>query len=143
MTIEAAYLLDANVLIALTVSDHVHHDLAEWWLQDLLQGLKGRFVTCPITQGALIRISVRNGATPAQAVGALKSVIAHQAHEFWPDDLGYDQIALSGVVGHRQVTDAYLAGLARQRGCRLLTLDSALAALHSDVATLLEAPQQN
>jgi predicted nucleic acid-binding protein len=61
-------------------------------------------------------------------------------HEFWPDDLGYDVVDLRGVVGHRQVPDAYLAALARSRGGRLATLDRALALLHPDVALLVEPP---
>ena len=40
-------LLDANVLIALLVADHVHHNPAETWLA----GTAGRFGTCPITEG--------------------------------------------------------------------------------------------
>ncbi|WP_445548451.1 MULTISPECIES: hypothetical protein [unclassified Frankia] len=39
-------LLDANVLIALIVSDHVHHDAAETWLADTAAS----FATCPITE---------------------------------------------------------------------------------------------
>jgi predicted nucleic acid-binding protein len=58
-------------------------------------------------------------------------------HEFWGDDIGYDRVVLRGVVGHRQVTDAYLAGLARHRGGRLATFDQGLAALHPDVALLV------
>jgi predicted nucleic acid-binding protein len=42
-------LLDANVLIALVVADHVHHDPADAWLA----GLPGHFTTCPITEGSL------------------------------------------------------------------------------------------
>ncbi len=44
---------------------------------------------------------------------------------------------VTGVVGHRQVTDAYLAQLARIRNGQLATLDSGLAHLHSDVAVLI------
>jgi predicted nucleic acid-binding protein len=46
----------------------------------------------------------------------------------------------SGVIGHRQVTDAYLAALARQRGGRLATFDAGLAQLHPDVAQLVPTP---
>ncbi len=126
-------LLDANVLIALTIVDHVHHDVAEEWFVDAA----GPFATCPLTQGALVRAWLRAGATTADAVAVLGSVTAVGRHEFWSDDQAYDQVDLRGVVGHRQVTDAYLAGLARARQGRLVTLDRALAALHSDVAVLL------
>jgi hypothetical protein len=46
-------LLDANVLIALLVNDHVHHSSAETWFLGVTDG----FATCPITQGSLIRLS--------------------------------------------------------------------------------------
>ena len=42
-----------------------------------------------------------------------------------------------GIIGHRQVTDAYLAQLARARGSRLATFDQAMAKLHDDVADLI------
>ena len=45
-------LLDANVLIALLVDDHVHHMAAENWFVST----SGNFATCPITQGSLMRL---------------------------------------------------------------------------------------
>jgi uncharacterized protein len=50
-------LLDANVLIALVVADHGHHDAVETWLA----GVTDRFATCPITQGSLVRLLIREG----------------------------------------------------------------------------------
>ena len=129
-------LLDSNVLIAMVAVDHVHHDAAEAWFADL----SGAFATCPITQGALVRLLVRHGATADQAGRVLAGVTANEAHEFWPDDLGYTEVAMTGVVGHRQVTDAYLAGLARHRGARLATFDQGLAAVHPDIAVPVAAP---
>ena len=67
----------------------------------------------------------------------MRQLAAHPSHEFWPDDIGYLDTNLSGVLGHRQVTDAYLAGLARHHRGRLATFDSGLAALHNDVAELV------
>lgn len=43
------------------------------------------------------------------------------------------------MQSHRQVTDAYLAALARTHGGRLLTFDRGLAAAHADVAELIPA----
>jgi toxin-antitoxin system PIN domain toxin len=126
-------LLDANVLIALTVTDHVHHDVAEQWFTSAADA----FATCPISQGALLRTWLRAGASTADAIAVLASLTASERHEFWADDQPFDDVDLRGVVGHRQVTDAYLAGLARKRGGRLVTLDRALAALHPDVAVSL------
>ena len=126
-------LLDANVLIALTDATHVHHDPSESWLASW----QGSFATCPITQGALVRSLLRNGSTSADASVVVRDLRASARHESWADDLAYDEVDLRGVVGHRQVTDAYLAALARARGERLATFDRALAALHPDVALLV------
>ena len=126
-------LLDANVLIALTVVDHVHHDVAEQWFSSTTDA----FATCPITQGALLRTWLRAGSTSTDAVSVLASVTASERHEFWSDDQPYTDVDLRGVIGHRQVTDAYLASLARTRGGRLVTIDRALTALHPDVALYL------
>ena len=128
-------LLDANVLIALTVDDHVHHELTSDWFAGRSDG----FATCPLTQGALVRHLLRTGAGAAQAIDVVDAVSNHAQHTFWSDDLGYAEVDMRAVVGHRQVTDAYLAALARARGGRLRTLDRGLAAVHADVAVLLEA----
>lgn len=127
-------LLDANVLIALTVGDHLHHEVVESWFARRTE----RFATCPTTQGALVRHLLRSGAVVAEAVDVLGGVTSSPDHEFWPDSVGFDAVSLRGVVGHRQVTDAYLAGLARSRDGRLVTLDRGIAALHPDVVVLLE-----
>jgi predicted nucleic acid-binding protein len=92
-------LLDANVLIALLVDDHVYHAAAENWFVGLDE--------------------------------------AHPRHEFWPDDVPYTDVPVPGIVGHRQVTDAYLAQLARAHRSRLATFDQAIAKLHHDVADLV------
>jgi antitoxin (DNA-binding transcriptional repressor) of toxin-antitoxin stability system len=49
----------------------------------------------------------------------------------------YHDIPVAGIIGHRQVTDAYLAHLARSSSARLATFDQALATLHADVADLI------
>lgn len=128
-------LLDANLLIALVIDDHVHHGLAERWSIDTA----GPFATCPITQGSLVRFLVREGASGEEARRFLADLVVHEAHRFWPDDLGYDRVDLRAVVGHRQVTDAYLAALARAHGGHLATLDRGLAAVHPDVVHLVSS----
>lgn len=126
-------LLDANVLIALVVAEHVHHDAAADWLAESDAG----FATCPITQGSLVRFLVRAGQSAAAARDVVSAVETSKRHEFWPDSVSFGDVEVGGVVGHRQVTDAYLAQLARSRDGRLATLDSGLAHLHSDVAVLI------
>ncbi|MBV8931974.1 MAG: PIN domain-containing protein [Kutzneria sp.] len=126
-------LLDANVLIALVVADHVHHDAAEAWFADT----DDTFTTCPITEGSLLRLLVREGQTADKAQAVLNAVRDNGRHEFWPDSVTYSDVPLNGVLGHRQVTDSYLAQLARAQRGRLLTFDHGLAELHTDVADLL------
>jgi toxin-antitoxin system PIN domain toxin len=126
-------LLDANVLIALLVDDHVHHVAAETWLV----GMSGNFATCPITQGSLMRLLIREGQSAATAHAVLGGATADPRHEFWPDDVEYAHVPIQGIIGHRQVTDAYLAQLARARSSRLATFDQAMAKLHADVVDLV------
>lgn len=126
-------LLDANVLVALLVADHVHHDPAEDWLSRY----SGAFATCPITEGTLVRLLIRQGQTAQDAQAVLDGLSANPRHEFWPDSVAYAHVDLRGTIGHRQVTDAYLAQLARTRQGRLATFDHGLAELHRDVTDLV------
>ena len=128
-------LLDANVLTALLVDDHVHHQAAENWFA----GMTGKFATCPITQGSLMRLLIREGQPAAAARAILTGTAADPRHEFWADDIPYADVPTQGIVGHRQVTDAYPAQLARARGSRLATFDQALAKLHHHVTELVPA----
>lgn len=126
-------LLDANVLIALVVPEHVHHDATAEWLSAFDAG----FATCPITQGSLVRFLVRAGQSAAAARDVVDAIEQVDRHEFWPDSVSFADVEVGGVIGHRQVTDAYLAQLARSRNGQLATLDSGLAHLHNDVAVLI------
>lgn len=127
------HLLDGNVLVALLVADHPHHGRSTRWFA----GTDHRVASCPISQGTLVRILVRNGLPGPSALRILTEFITHPRHDFWPDRVSYDGVSLAGVIGHRQVTDAYLAGLARANGGRVATLDRGLAQLHDDVVDLL------
>jgi uncharacterized protein len=128
-----AGLLDGNVLIALSAGEHVHHEATRaWWLAS-----SERFATTPITQGTLVRYVLRVGGSTQFALEALDGLMRNERHEFWPDDLPFSRQTLRGVMGHRQVTDAYLAATARLHGGRLVTLDAGLAAVHSDVVELI------
>jgi uncharacterized protein len=126
-------LLDANVLIALVVAEHVHHEAAAEWLS----AFDAQFATCPITQVSLIRFLVRAGQSAAAARDVVSAIEKASRHEFWPDIVSFADVEVGGVIGHRQVTDAYLAQLARHRKGQLATLDSGLAHLHNDVAVLI------
>ncbi len=130
------YLLDANVLIALTVSEHEHHSRASAWMAHVKS-----FALCPIVEGALVRFLLRLGESATTAAAALHAIRAMPAYEFWPDELSYADTDLEHVVGHRQLTDTYLVGLVRRRsGARLATVDEGLAAVDSTHVELLPSP---
>jgi predicted nucleic acid-binding protein len=136
MTRNKVHLIDANVLIALATPEHSLNARAAAWFR------KGhRFATCPITQGALVRFHLRAGvdATAKSAKLLLQSISSLARHEFWPDDATYMDMPIKGIIGHRQVTDAYLALLARKHAGLLATMDQALAAVHAGTV-LIEEP---
>jgi hypothetical protein len=126
-------LLDANVLVALCVREHVHHEAVTTWFASHARP----FATTPITQGSLLRVLLRAGVAGPDAMAVLGTVLAHERHTFWPDALPFSADILRGVVGHRQVTDAYLAQLCRRQGGRMATLDRGLALGHADVAEII------
>lgn len=86
-----------------------------------------------------MRLMLRFNATAdAQAaIQTLRAFTEHPRHRFWPDTIDYLQVNLRGVIGHGQVTNAYLASLARHHGGKLATFDQGLAALHPDVVELV------
>jgi hypothetical protein len=51
--------------------------------------------------------------------------------------LSLDRRTTRGIVGHRQVTDAYLVGLAVKRNGQLASMDEGLVALHPGRCTLV------
>jgi toxin-antitoxin system PIN domain toxin len=116
------YLLDANVLIALTVEEHEHHQRSTAWVVGV-----DRFAVCPIVEGALVRFLLRLGESAATAAEVLRRIRGLPAYEFWADSVSYADVDLDHVVGHRQVTDAYLVSLARANDAALATLDQGLA----------------
>jgi uncharacterized protein len=67
--------------------------------------------------------------SPAEAVSALQITVKHPAHPFWADDVSFpDALRLLEVPpkGHKQITDAYLLGLAIHKRGRLATKDRGL-----------------
>lgn len=127
------YLLDANVLIALSVEEHEHHVPVAAWIR----GVDG-VALCPIVEGSLVRFLVRIGERASVASEVLRLLHANPNCEFWPDSVSYAQADLSGVHGHRQVTDAYLIALVASRpDARLATLDQALAQMRPDLTALI------
>lgn len=128
------YLLDTNMLIALFWPSHQRHDLAmRWFTRHRGKG----WATCPITQAGFVRIVSnpafsRDAVQPREAIQVLSANTAAKDHQFWPDELPLAvATAFAGVrlLGHQQVTDGYLLGLAMSRGGVLATLDERIGTL--------------
>jgi len=128
------YLLDTNLLIALLWPSHERHDSAlKWFIRHRAKG----WATCPLTQTGFVRIVSnpafsRDAVQPREAIHVLRANTAAKDHAFWPDELPLaEAVAFAGVrlMGHQQVTDAYLLGLAIRRHGLLATLDQRIAAL--------------
>ncbi len=123
-------LLDINVLVALAWPVHVHHRLAQEWFA---RRRNAGFRTCPLTQTGFVRISSNpnfhaQAVSPRTALTLLEKITSLPEHGFWPDDLPLtDAVGKNHqLIGHRQVTDVYLLGLAASKGGIVATLDRAM-----------------
>jgi uncharacterized protein len=123
-----AYLLDVNVLIALSWPEHTQFVLARrWFAKHRAQG----WATCPLAQAGFVRI-VSNPAFSSRAVSVKQAVeglvdsLRDDAHQFWPDSISLPdavRILRAAVNGHKQITEAYLVALAIRHKGKLATLD--------------------
>ena len=128
------YLLDTNVLVALFWPSHTDHARAVKWFAKHRE--KG-WASCPLTESGFVRVVSnpafsRDAVTPREAAGLLAANTAAADHVFWRDDLPFaGAVSFAGprLVGHQQVADAYLLGLALERRGMLATLDKGIAAL--------------
>ena len=121
-------LLDVNVLIALLDADHLHHQRAAAWLA---ANIAAGWASCAITQNGCVRVMSQPGyphALPAAGVAQRLREATETAHHFFvPGDLSLldtRHFDAEQLLGHRQVTDAYLLGLAVGHGMRLVTFDA-------------------
>lgn len=131
------WLLDGNALVAMMLPGHCFFERTHRWLG----GLAGadRIATCPVTEGTLLRLHMQHARdrSAAAAWTTLASVHAHPRHEFWADNFSHTEFDPTRLTGHRQVTDSWLAELARRRGGKLATLDLALSALWPESTLLI------
>jgi len=130
------HLLDVNVLVALMWPAHEGHARVQQWFA---KNADAGWATCPFTQAAVIRILSnpafsKDAVTPRQALDVLEANLQHRSHRFWEADISMADAVrplLKSLVGHQQVADAYLLGLAIHRRAKLATLDRAVRSLLS------------
>lgn len=123
-------LLDVNVLIALLDADHLHHARASAWLS---ANIAAGWASCAITQNGCVRIMSQPGypnALPAARVAQrLREATDTAHHQFLHDGLSLldtEHFDTAQLLGHRQVTDAWLLGMAVAHGLRLVSFDASL-----------------
>jgi hypothetical protein len=125
------YLLDLNVLIALVDSGHQHYQKAQDWF---ISSGKDHVGLCPLTEAGFLRITTNPAYRPAprtieEAIAILQVLKGHPRFGFW--EIKESWVDLTArfalrISGHRQVTDAYLLGLAIKAGGVLVTFDKSI-----------------
>jgi toxin-antitoxin system PIN domain toxin len=124
------YLLDVNLLLALTDPMHVHHESAHRWFAE-----KGRqdWATCPLTENGFIRVAShptypnRPGDVPA-VLAILRRLCEAPGHHFWTEDISILEILEpDAIIPHSQITDVYLLGLAVHKRGKLATMDQRIS----------------
>lgn len=125
------YLLDINLLLALTDPMHVHHEPSH---QRFVEKGQQAWATCPITENGFIRIAShpnypnRPGDVPA-VFSILHQVCEAPGHHFWAEDLSILEILEpDAIITPAKITDTYLLGLAVHHKGKLATLDQRIQA---------------
>jgi hypothetical protein len=125
------HLLDLNALIALADPDHLHYHAMQNWFD--AAGNKDWGV-CPLTEAGFIRVTTNPAyrgpsRTVAQAATILGQFALHPGYRYWPIAESWSAVTApfsARLLGHQQVTDAYLLGLAIKEKGVLVTFDKGI-----------------
>jgi uncharacterized protein len=125
------YLLDLNVVVALTDDEHEHYASAHRWF-DTLRGES--WGTCPLSDAGYIRLATSPAArigsgSFTSAIAVLADLARRPGYCFWPITESWAELTApfsSRIFGHQQVTDAYLLGLAIKEDGVLATFDKGI-----------------
>lgn len=128
------HLLDANALIALGWPAHEHHERMHAWFA---RHARAGWGSCALTQAAFVRIICQpafagRALAVAEVAEVLRRNLAHSAHRLVPLDFGFDEtlrLCTGGIVGHRQLSDAWLLSAAIRANMKLLTFDRGIGQL--------------
>ena len=125
-------LLDVNVWVALLDDAHIHNAQA----LALFGQPKLQIATCALTENGVLRVLNLPGyakrAPPGFDAVREKLIFACSEidHEFWPCNLSLrrdEVLNWSRIMGHSQITDAYLLALAVNNAGALATFDHRVA----------------
>lgn len=142
----ARYLFDVNVLIALLDEDHIHHQVVlDWFYTPALQ-----WSICPFTEAGFLRYMTRpkiGDMSMEEAAAMLERLSQEPGYHYQPISLDWRTLTkpfFPRLFGYKQITDAYLLGLAVHQKLILVTFDKAvlhLAGEHSSHVLVLPGPQ--
>ena len=125
------FLLDVNVLVALTSREHEHYRKANSWFNSLGNAEWG---VSPLTEAGYMRLTTNPtaglGAVDfTRAVAVLDLLTKKPGYCFWPITESWPRLTApfaERIFGHQQVTDAYLLGQAIKEDGVLVTFDRGL-----------------
>lgn len=125
------HLLDVNVILALVEPGHQHFSKAQNWFSAFT---RGTWSLCPLTEAAFLRITTNPAFQPGprsmnQSIAVLQMMKGHHRHAYWEIEDSWVNVTAPfahRILGHQQVTDAYLLGLAIKHEGVLVTFDRGL-----------------
>ena len=138
-------LLDVNVLVALIIPEHEHHNTALNWYTT--EAVDHGWSTCAVTELGVICVcaQLRGGSWPPERTADQLVLLTADGrnHIFWPDAVSPAVMPeVRAAKTGKQLTDRYLLGLARRNGGRVITFDRALGDRgRADAVCLLSAPE--
>jgi predicted nucleic acid-binding protein len=121
------YLLDVNVLVAVSVAEHEYHERVASWMNESARAGRSALLTCAVTEMGFLRTLVQAepyGFTIEQGKDLLSQLKSSKESrfDFLADGLGLAQLP-RWVRGPKQFTDGHLLGLAKAHGAEMATLD--------------------
>ena len=128
------YLLDTNVLIPLLFPNHTSQaKVLDWFRANAVDS----FATCSLTQAGFLRVTTTPAAMKAvyklrEAKQLLFECTQRPGHKFLPTNISiFEAMAPfeKRMQGAKQITDAYLLGIASHHGAKLATFDKAIKSL--------------
>lgn len=122
------HLLDVNVLIALVEPGHEHYQKVQEWFR---ASGKASLGLCPLTEAGFLRVTTNPAFRPGprameQATAILQSLKSHPQYRYWEIKESWVDLTAKfawRILGHQQVTDACLLGLAIKENGVLVTFD--------------------
>jgi toxin-antitoxin system PIN domain toxin len=121
------FLPDVNVLLALTLRGHEFYSIATKWFAG--RG-SSEFLLCPLTETSFLRLSTEpkvGNQRLRDAIFLLREFSTLAGFRYLPISGSWLNLTapfLWRLHGHKQVTDAYLLGLAVHENAVLVTLDT-------------------